>query len=168
MRCRSSIYLLAGERVERTERLVHQQQAGILHQRTADRRPLAHSAGQLGRIFLLELGKTDGTQKLARLLTMRRGVELFDLDREEHIAEDRSPVEQHVALKAIAILSTAPLTARLSTSITPVVGGISPAISISKVLLPQPLGPTMDTNSPAPTERSISLRAWTSPPRAAR
>jgi hypothetical protein len=66
------------------------------------------------------------------------------------------------------MLPTAPSTARASTSIAPVVGGISPETSISNVLFPQPLGPTMDTNSPASIDRSISPSACTSPPRAAR
>jgi hypothetical protein len=48
----------------------------------------------------------------------------------------------------------------------PVVGGMSPETSISKVLFPHPLGPTMETNSPASMERSISLSAWTLLPRA--
>jgi hypothetical protein len=68
----------------------------------------------------------------------------------------------------MATLPTAPFTVAPPTSMVPVVAGISPEMSISKVLLPQPLGPTIDTNSPAPIERSISSRAWTSPPRALR
>ena len=66
----------------------------------------------------------------------------------------------------MATLPTAPLTAAPPTSMVPVVAGISPEISISRVLFPQPLGPTIETNSPAPIARSISSRAWTSPPRA--
>jgi hypothetical protein len=66
----------------------------------------------------------------------------------------------------MATLPTAPLTRAPSTSIVPVVGGISPDTSISNVLLPQPLGPTIETNSPAAIARSISASACTSSPRA--
>jgi hypothetical protein len=66
----------------------------------------------------------------------------------------------------MATLPTARLTGAPPTTIDPVVGAISPEMSISKVLFPQPLGPTTDTNSPAAMESSISARACTSPPRA--
>src|SRR5262245_57974763 len=68
----------------------------------------------------------------------------------------------------MATLPTAPFTRAPPTSIVPVVGGISPEMSISSVLLPQPLGPTIETNSPGAIARSISAIAWTSPPRAVR
>ncbi|CFN68062.1 Uncharacterised protein [Bordetella pertussis] len=47
------------------------------------------------------------------------------------------------------------------------VGGRKPAIMFSSVLLPQPDGPTMATNSPSsmrrltsPTACTVALRAW--------
>ena len=61
---------------------------------------------------------------------------------------------------------TARFTGVPPTSISPDVAGIRPETSINSVLFPQPLGPTIDTNSPASIARSISLSAWTSPPRA--
>jgi hypothetical protein len=49
----ASIHALAGHGVERAERLVHQHDLGIVHQRPADRGPLLHAAGQLpGQLFL--------------------------------------------------------------------------------------------------------------------
>jgi len=56
-------------------------------------------------------------------------------------------------------LLTARLTGTPPTVIAPLVGAISPEMSISNVLFPQPLGPTTDTNSPAAMERSISASA---------
>ncbi len=41
----------------------------------------------------------------------------------------------------------------------PAVGGVSPARILSSVLLPQPLGPTSDTNSPLAMESETSSRA---------
>src|SRR3984893_16947068 len=93
------IHLLEGGGVQRTGRLVHQEETGVLYQRAADRHALAHSAGQLARIFLLEFGKPDRAQKLAGLRTMDGWIELLDLDRQQHIAEHGAPVEENVALK---------------------------------------------------------------------
>ncbi len=49
-------------RVERRERLVHQQHAGIGDEGARDRAALAHAAGQLVRIMVAELGKPDELQ----------------------------------------------------------------------------------------------------------
>ncbi len=48
------IHALARERIERAERLVHQQHLGIARQRTADRGALLHATRQLVGIFILE------------------------------------------------------------------------------------------------------------------
>ena len=54
-------------------------------------------------------------------------------------------------------LRTALFTRTSPTVIAPAVTGIRPDTSIISVLLPQPLGPTMATNSPAATSRSICV-----------
>src|SRR5437763_6210141 len=56
-----------------------------------------------------------------------------------------------------------PLTARPAISIEPDVGANSPAISFSSVLLPQPLGPTTDKNSPSRIANSSGFNDCTSP-----
>ena len=61
-------------------------------------------------------------------------------------------------------LLTAPFTGAPPTVIVPVVAGIRPDTSISIVLLPQPLGPTIETNSPAAMSRSIAPSASTASP----
>ena len=61
-------------------------------------------------------------------------------------------------------LLTAPLTGVPPTVIVPVVAGIRPDTNIIIVLLPQPLGPTIETNSPAEMSRSISPSASTASP----
>src|ERR1051326_5700310 len=58
---------------------------------------------------------------------------------------------------------TGPATGLPATSIAPSVVGSSPAIMLSSVLLPQPLGPTIETNSPRPIVRLTSSTACTSP-----
>ncbi len=62
------IHLLACQRVERTERLVHQNKLWIMDQRARYRRALLHAAGKLIRIFVLEAGKPDHGEEFARAL----------------------------------------------------------------------------------------------------
>src|SRR6266568_2651897 len=85
--------LEAGLRVDRGERLVHQQQLGLVDKRPGDRHPLLHPARQLPRVL------------------------------------------------------------------PPEVGGIRPARHRSSVVLPAPLGPTTQTNSPRPTSKVMSASA---------
>ena len=55
-------------RVQRAERLVHQQHVGIDGQRSRDPDPLAHAARQLVRVVALEALQTDQpSSQLARL-----------------------------------------------------------------------------------------------------
>src|SRR5262245_2140239 len=53
------LQLLAGLRVEGAERLVHENQDRLAHQRPGDADPLLHAAGQLVREMLGECGKAD-------------------------------------------------------------------------------------------------------------
>jgi len=48
-------------------------------------------------------------------------------------------------------------------STLPLLAGVSPATIFSKVLVPQPLGPTMTTNSPGSTRTSIGFSDSTAP-----
>jgi len=57
MDCRSICRLRARQRVERSERLVHEQKRRVVNERAANRHPLAHSARQLPRIFPFEVGE---------------------------------------------------------------------------------------------------------------
>src|SRR5262249_49797703 len=52
-----------------------------------------------------------------------------------------------------------PLIACPFTTISPVVEAVSPAMDMSKVVLPQPEGPTKETNSPASTWQEIAACA---------
>ena len=55
------------------------------------------------------------------------------------------------------------VTLRSATVTVPSVAGLSPATMRSKVDLPQPLGPTSETNSPASTESEMPASASTGP-----
>ena len=59
-------HLLARQRVERAERLVHQQQRRIVDQRAHDRVALAHAARQLARVAVGELAEPDRSQQARR------------------------------------------------------------------------------------------------------
>ena len=61
-------------------------------------------------------------------------------------------------------LRTALFTETSPTVIVPLDTGIRPDTSIIRVLLPQPLGPTMAMNSPGATSRSIGSSASTASP----
>ena len=57
---------VAGHRVERAERLVHQQDVGVLGERPGQRAALAHAAGQLVRPLLGEPVEVHGRRAAAR------------------------------------------------------------------------------------------------------
>ena len=51
------VHLLARQRIQRAERLVHQDQLGIVDEGARDRGALLHAAGQLLRILVLIAGE---------------------------------------------------------------------------------------------------------------
>jgi hypothetical protein len=57
-----------------------------------------------------------------------------------------------------------PVTDRSPTRISPEDGGMKPATMLRIVLLPQPEGPTTETNSPAGTSSETSRTAFTCAP----
>ena len=59
------VELEAGDLVERGERLVHQQQLRLGHQRARDRGAHFHAAGQFAREALRKIGQPDALQRLA-------------------------------------------------------------------------------------------------------
>ena len=61
---------------------------------------------------------------------------------------------------AMPVIFSGPATSRPSIRIVPLDGMRSPVASFMKVDLPQPEGPTMAMNSPAPTFRSMSSTAY--------
>ena len=92
-------HLLARERIERAERLVHQQQRRIVDQRAHDRGTLAHAAGQLARTAVVEFAKPDLGEQLMRARHVGLRIEIAQLELQQHIAEHVAPFEQHRALE---------------------------------------------------------------------
>src|SRR5262249_46826417 len=89
--------LVGGERVERAERLVHQQLRRIVDQRAADRDALAHAARQFVRILVLEAGEPDRGEQVAGAPVGGGGLEPLRLGLQQHVAERGAPFEQHRA-----------------------------------------------------------------------
>ena len=67
------------------------------------------------------------------------------------------------AWKTMPISGIGWVTVRPATVIVPRVAGRSPATMRSRVDFPQPLGPTSETNSPAPIDAEMPARASTGP-----
>ena len=93
--------LLAGEGIERGERLVQHQQRRLMDQRAAERDTLLHAAGQLPRIAVAKTLQSDGRKQLlglrAKLGLPRaklRAVRLHDLERQQHVVDDLAPRQQ--------------------------------------------------------------------------
>src|SRR5262249_45603985 len=88
------VHFVAGDGVEGAERLVHQEQRGIVDERAADRDPLAHPARELVGPFGREFREADHGQELAGPLGVIVQRALQDVDREEHVVEHALPREQ--------------------------------------------------------------------------
>jgi hypothetical protein len=101
--------LLPRQRVERGERLVHQQHAWLVQQRPAERDALLHPARELVRRPVLEAREADEGEQLLRLPPVRPPVEAEDLDREEDVLEDVPPRQQRGPLEGESDVAARPL-----------------------------------------------------------
>ena len=77
------VHFEPGEFIERAERLVHQQNGRLMNDRTAQRYPLLHAAGQLPRIGLLKTTQADELENshVPALSPWRRSGEELPSDR---------------------------------------------------------------------------------------
>ena len=145
------------------ERLVHEQDRRLVREGARDRDALLHSAGQLPRIVVDEARQADGGERLLdepRPLGLR---ELLVAQRQEDVvahASSRASSERLYSWKTTAISSGGEVTGRPSTTTPPLVGRMRPAMHFSRVVLPQPDGPTTHTNSPSPTVNVTLRSAW--------
>ena len=93
------IELIACDGVERTERLVHQQDVRIVGQRARDRGTLPHAAGKLARPRLFKAPDADELAELLRLGKPLLLVDATQFQRQSNILLDREPREQIRVLK---------------------------------------------------------------------
>ena len=93
------IHLLARHGVERAERLVHQHDLGIVHQRAADRGALLHAAGELPGQLLLEPFEPDQLQQRLRPRQIFFARQPLHVDRQHHVGQDVAPWQQQRVLE---------------------------------------------------------------------
>ena len=94
IRSSSMRHLLAGQRIERAERLVHQQDVGLVHQRPADRHALLHAARQFARRLAFEAREPDQLQQRRGLVGAARVHAPHHAQREQHVVEHAGPRQQ--------------------------------------------------------------------------
>ena len=94
--------------------------------------------------------EADEFQKILGLLPALRIVQaVAELQAEEHVAEDGEPRKERGFLKHHEAVGTGPDNGlAVGLNQTPI-GPSSPAMILSNVDFPQPLGPTRQTNSPS-------------------
>ena len=92
-------HLLARQRVECAERLVHQQQWRVVDQRPRDGHALAHAAREFVGVAIGKVFEADLTEQSQRPVPVGARVERAQLDLHEHVVERGAPVEQHGALE---------------------------------------------------------------------
>ncbi len=90
---------LAGERIERCKRLVHQQHAGVVQQRARDAGALLHAAGKFVWILVREGVEPCQLQELERRLLRGIPVKPQDVRGQQHVLEHRAPRQQHGRLE---------------------------------------------------------------------
>ena len=142
-------HLVARHRVERAERLVHQQERRIEQQRAAERGALLHAARQLARQLLGEPVQARHLEQLAgRAPGRRAGPSPASSAGSSTLSRIVRHFSSTGAWKTMPTSAIGRVTVRPATVTAPTVAGRSPATMRSRVDLPQPLGPTSATNSP--------------------
>src|SRR5437016_2891715 len=90
---------LAGLRVERRERLVHQQNLRVDRQRTREIDPLAHAARELARMVIFESVEADELQELLGALPFGRAHSARHLPPDDRVCEHGAPRQEVVGLE---------------------------------------------------------------------
>ena len=148
--------------VERAERLVEQDEARLEHQRARDAHALAHAAGELRRVGAREFLQAHELDGVADL----RGTSASAAPARRRPKAMLSYTVSHGKLASSwnttpTPSGTSPFTGFPSNEICPAEAGARPAITSSRVDLPQPEGPTTAKNSPCASSRSIGPSACT-------
>src|SRR5438552_3995770 len=93
------VHPLPRELVERSERLVHEDDRRVDHQHPAERGALLHAARELARVRAFAALEPHEPQDVARFLGGGAALEPEDLDRQQHVLEDGAPREEHRRLE---------------------------------------------------------------------
>src|SRR5712691_6032285 len=154
---------LAGLRIERRERLVHQQQGRTHRERAGNADALAHAAGELLRERLGEF--REPVRSRASAMSARRS-EAANLRCSSGNATLSAALRQGSRAKSwkTNVIGLRLCGGRSPKSATlPLAGSMSPPTIDSSVLLPQPDGPTMASTSPDATANDTSSRTRKDP-----
>ena len=134
----------AGLRVERGERLVHQQDRRVDGERAHQADALLHAAGELIGIMLLEAGEADEIEIMRDALLDDGGRRAGHREPEGGVVVDRLPRQQAEMLEHHGdAVGRARRPACRATRSSPALRSVRPAMQRRNVVLPQPLGPTM-------------------------
>ena len=147
----------AGLGIERGERLVHQQDRRIDGQRADEADPLLHAARQLIRIVPLEPGEADQVQIMPHTARHHRRSSRHGKP-ERCVLMDGLPRQQAEMLEHHGDAVGRPAAGMPR---HPLLALSRPAMQRRKVVLPQPLGPTMQRISPGAMARSMPSSATT-------
>ena len=111
---------------------------------------------KVARKFLFETlsSRPSSERRSSARCRIRPRGEAFHFDRHHYVAEYAPPRQQERVWNTIPTPRCGLAIGVPSTRFRPV-GGRSPAIILSRVVLPQPDGPTTTTNSPSPMVKSI-------------
>ena len=93
------VQAVAGHRVERAERLVHQQHVGVLRERAGERGALAHAARELVRPALGEVAEVHHLEQLLRARPALGARHARELQRELDVAAHGEPREERGLLE---------------------------------------------------------------------
>jgi hypothetical protein len=87
-----------GLRVERAERLVHEDEGGVVEERAGDVRPLPHAARELVRVVVLESLESDLLDQRTGAPAALDGRNAAKLERDPDVLGERAPGEEVVPL----------------------------------------------------------------------
>ena len=134
---------VAGHGVERAERLVHEQDVGLLRERARQRHPLAHAAGELVRQLAPERGRGSrgrAVRRPSRCRSARGTLRIFSGSSTLPRAVSHGNSADSWNISVVRL--------RRRCRRCPCVGRSRPATRLSRVLFPQPDAPSRHTNSP--------------------
>ena len=97
------VQMVAGDLVERAERLVHQQELGLEAERARDRDALLHAARELPGEFALEPVEPDHGEVALGARGALLGGHAHDLERQHDVALDAAPGIERGRLEHIAV-----------------------------------------------------------------
>src|SRR5580704_17886494 len=93
------VHLLARQCVQRAERLVHQDQFGVMDEGARDRGALLHAARQLLRVFVLVAREAHEVEQVARSRARRLHRQADDFSGQQDVVEDGPPFQEQRLLE---------------------------------------------------------------------